>query len=99
MRTAVDLDPTWTPAAVKIVARALMGPTWQTRLADAIQDVSGRKFEPVRVRHWYLENNSRPIPEWVHRELTGVFLAALEAHDDERDVAAREIRKRTGQPC
>lgn len=99
MKAAVEIDPTWTPEAVKTVARALLGTAWQKRLADAIQHASGRKFEPVRVRHWYLESNSRPIPEWVDRELTDVFLAALEAHDDERDVAAREIRKRTGRRC
>jgi hypothetical protein len=86
----------WTPEAVRIVAEALFGPTWQSRLADAISEQGPVAFPTVRIRHWYLEKNSRPIPAWLQSRLAGIFMTALVLHDEARAVAVRELTIRRG---
>ena len=85
----------WTPASVREVAVALFGPTWQTLLADAITEATGLTFTTVRIRHWYLSKNRRPIPGWLQDRLTPIFVEALLAHDRARDIAVRELNLRS----
>lgn len=86
----------WTPDSVALVAEALLGPTWQSRLAVAITVMTGVEFPSVRIRHWFLEKNSRPIPGWLQPKLAEIFMPALLAHDLDREVAVRELRLRRG---
>lgn len=86
----------WTPEAVRTVAQALYGPTWQTRLAVAVSVDRTTKFPPVRVRQWFLENNCRPIPAWLQERLSAIFMEALWAHDCARTIAVRELALRRG---
>lgn len=74
----------WTPDSVRAVAESLFVPTWQTRLAEAISNATGMTFSAVRVRHWYLERNGRPIPGWLQQQLAPIFMEALLAQSSGR---------------
>lgn len=89
-------DLPWTPESVRTVAEALYGPIWQARLAEAISEAGPIRFPSVRVRHWYLEKNHRPIPHWLQPLLTQIFMNALVAHDKARAIAIGELKLRRG---
>jgi len=87
----------WTPEAAKITAEAVYGAaTWQTRLAEDVAALTGAPFTSGRVRQWFFEKNSRPIPHWVRERLTELFLHALARMDAARERAVDEIAQRHG---